>query len=311
MKRVVSVSLGTSQRDKVYETTILGEDFRIERVGTDGSKPRFRAMMEELDGQVDALGIGGADLTVSTATKSYTFREIADLVRNVRQTPVVDGSGLKHTLERETIARLQHEGSIDFSQQRVLLVSAVDRFGMAQALDAACPNVVYGDILFGLGLPIPIRKYSTVQTLASILLPIVTQLPFQWFYPTGEKQTVRVPKHQKFFDEATVVCGDWHYIRRYMPDSMPGKTVLTQTLRSADFEFLAQAGVSQTITTTPNMGGESFATNVMEGVIVALLGKRPDQLSSAGYLDVLRDLDWSPTIKQLGAPSGTLPTEGF
>jgi hypothetical protein len=44
------------------------------------------------------------------------------------------------------------------------------------------------------------------------------------------------------------------------------------------------------------VGGETFATNVMEGVIVALLGKRPSELSEADYLATLKRLDWKPNI---------------
>ena len=35
MRRVVSVSLGSSKRNKTHEVEILGEMFRIERIGTD------------------------------------------------------------------------------------------------------------------------------------------------------------------------------------------------------------------------------------------------------------------------------------
>ena len=293
------MSLGTSKRDKVFETTILGQPFKLARVGTDGDRAAFKALVEELDRHVDAIGVGGADIYVATDQKRYAFRDVLSLIENVRTTPVVDGSGLKHTLERETIHRLQRDGTVDFAQERVLLVSAVDRFGMAQALDQVCPNVIYGDILFGLGLPFPIKSYKTVQTLAGILLPIVTMCPIQWFYPTGSKQEERQPKAKDVFDVSTFVCGDWHYIRRYMPDDMRGKTVLTQTVRSADIELLREAGVVRVITTTPEMGGETFATNVMEGVVVALLGKRPDELSEQDYLGVLEQLGWSPGVIEL------------
>jgi len=150
--------------------------------------------------------------------------------------------------------------------------------------------------MFGLGLPIPVRSYRTVEIIGRLTLPIVTRCPIQWFYPTGEKQETRTPKFKKAFDEATIVCGDWHYIRRYAPDEMPGKTIITQTLRRADLEWLASTGATRAITTTPLMGGETFATNVMEGVIVALLGKGPDQLSKDDYLGVLEKLEWQPNV---------------
>jgi hypothetical protein len=299
VKRVVSISLGTSKRDKSEQVEVLGEQFQLERRGTDGDMKKFGDLFTELDGQVDALGVGGADIYVVVEDRRYAFREILGIIKRVVTTPVVDGSGLKHTLERQTIYRLQEEGTFKFEGAKVLLVSAVDRFGMAQALVEKGANVVFGDFLFGIGINIPIRKYSQVKTLGRILLPIITKLPFKWFYPTGEKQETRTPKYAKYFEEADLICGDWHYIRKFMPDRLPGKIVLTQTLRKADLEFLKGAGVKAAITTTPVIGGETFATNVMEGVVVALLGKRPEQLSAEDYLSVLERLDWKPNVIEL------------
>ena len=295
-KRVVSVSLGTSKRDKAHDVEILGQTFRIERIGCDGDLQRFAQMFADLDGKVDALGVGGADIYVVVGKKRYAFKQILKLVAGAKKTPVVDGSGLKHTLERETIRTLQRDGTVDFTKENVLLVSAVDRFGMAQALEEAGASVVYGDLLFGVGLPIRLRSYRAVNLLGRLSLPIITRLPFKWFYPTGEKQEKRQPKHPKVFNEATIIAGDWHYIRRYAPDDMKGKTILTQTLRKADLDWLKETGARRAITTTPMMGAETFATNVMEGVIVSLLGKRPEQLSAEDYLGVLKKLDWKPNI---------------
>lgn len=299
MKRVVSVSLGSSTRNKRQELTILGEPFQIERIGTDGDLQRFAQMFSELDGEVDALGVGGADIWVVVGERKYPFRQIARLIEGAKKTPVVDGSGLKHTLERETIRYLQANGIVDFKNETVLLVSAVDRFGMAQALDEIGGRVVYGDLLFGIGLPVPIRRYPVVKRLGAIVLPIITRLPFKWFYPTGEKQEQRSPKHEKVWREATFIAGDTLYIKRYAPDDLAGKTILTQTVRKADLEQFQKAGVKRVITTTPVMSGETFATNVMEGVVVALLGKRPELITEQDYLDTLKRLDWQPNVIEL------------
>ena len=303
MKHIVSVSLGSSKRDKRSEVVIAGEPFLIERVGTDGDLGRFQQLFAALDGKVDALGVGGADLYIWVGDRRYTFRSIQRLVSVATKTPVVDGSGLKNTLEREALRWIQAHGVVDFARSTVLLVAAVDRFGMAQELAQLARRVIYGDLVFAVGLPIPIRSYRTVEILGRLLLPIITRLPFQWFYPTGEKQEKRTPRAERLFQEADVIAGDWHYIRRYMPDRIPDKTVITNTVRKADIEFLRAAGAARVITTTPVIEGESFATNVMEGVIVALTGRRPETLTPDDYRAALCQLNWSPSVIELqGTP---------
>ncbi|HVT11549.1 MAG TPA: hypothetical protein VHE55_04730 [Fimbriimonadaceae bacterium] len=298
-KHVVSVSLGSSKRNKSQEVDILGEHFKIERIGTDGDMPKFAQMFRDLDGKVDALGVGGADIWVVIDKKKYAFRQIVKLVSGATKTPVVDGSGLKHTLERETIKTLQRDGIVDFKKETTLLVSAVDRFGMAQALDEIGGQVIYGDLLFGIGIPIELHTYAAVRRIGKISLPLITKLPFKWFYPTGEKQDERKPKYEKVWNKATLIAGDTLFIRRYAADRLDGKTILTQTVRKADLDWLKDAGVRRVITTTPVMGGETFATNVMEGVIVALLGKKPSEITEQDYLDTLKRLDWKPNVIEL------------
>ncbi len=286
---------------------ILGEKFILERIGTDGDLQKFASLFQELDGKVAALGVGGADVNVVLEDRKYPFKEIEKLIKGATKTPVVDGGGLKHTLERKAIETLQQEGTVDFKNLNTMLVSAVDRFGMAQALTEQGGSVIFGDILFALGIGIPLRSYKQVKSVGAIALPIFTRLPFKWVYPTGEKQEQRCPKFGKFFDWADVICGDWHYIRRYAPDKMVGKTIITQTLRKADLEWLKTTGVTRAITTTPVIGGETFATNVMEGVVVALLGKPPEALLDQDYLEILARLDWKPNVIDLTSFESAVP----
>ncbi len=113
MKRVVSVSLGSSKRDHAFETDFMGEHFRIERIGTNGDWDKAISLIRELDGKVDAFGMGGIDLYVHLAGKPYIIKDAKKLVAEARKTPMVDGSGLKNTLERKCILDIQKEGILD------------------------------------------------------------------------------------------------------------------------------------------------------------------------------------------------------
>jgi hypothetical protein len=308
VKRVVSVSLGASSGNKRSEAEILGERFLIEREGTDGDLNRAIARIAELDGQVDAIGLGGIDLYYVAGGRRYVVREAARMAAAARKTPVVDGSGLKQTLERETIRRLQQEGTLDFRGRRVLVVTAVDRFGMAEALAEAGADVLFGDMIYNLGMPVPIRTLRSLHLLARIILPIARLLPIAWVYPTGKQQEVRVTRAPQHYRWAEVIAGDGHMVRRFMPDGLNGPTVITQTVRHSHLELFRHAGVRRLITTTPQFEGESFATNVMEGVLLTLLRQRGQEPTEAQYVALLKELNWKPEVTPLdtatpGAPA--------
>ena len=52
MKRAISISLGSSKRDKKVVVNFNGEEIQVERVGTDGNIAKARQMYLELDGKV-------------------------------------------------------------------------------------------------------------------------------------------------------------------------------------------------------------------------------------------------------------------
>ncbi len=300
MKRVVSVSLGSSARDKRVETEILGEPFVIERIGTDGDTARYQALVEELDGRVDAIGMGGIDLYLRAGRSRYQIRDAARLIRGVRRTPVVDGGGIKNSWEKYIILEyLPKEAGISFAGRRVLLVSSVDRYGMAEAFSQAGAQVLFGDFYFALGVPVPMRSLATVRVLAACLLPVLTKLPFQLLYPTGAKQEQNTPRFPHLFRWAEVLAGDFHFIRRYMPPDLGGKTVLTQTVTPQDIEELRRRRASTLITVSPEMDGRSFATNVLEGIVLALSGRRSDDLRPDEYVDWLLRAGFRPRIETL------------
>jgi len=307
MKRVVSVSLGSSSRDHRFETTVLGQPIVIERIGTDGDVARAKQLLEELDGKVDALGLGGTDLYLRAGNRKYLIRETANLVRNIRRTPFVDGGGLKASWERWLITDyLPKQKGISFTGRRVVLVSSVDRYGMAEAFSEAGAEVIFGDLIFALGVPIPLRSLVSVQILAAILLPVLSRLPIRYLYPTGKKQEQITPKYPRYFAWADVLAGDFHLIRRYMPDDLRGRIVLTQTITKTDVEELRKRGVWLLITDGPDMGGRSFATNVLQGVIVAVSGKRPEEIPTEEYLQTALRAGFLPRIEEVNpqyAPS--------
>ncbi|HET6946679.1 MAG TPA: quinate 5-dehydrogenase [bacterium] len=300
MKRVVSVSLGSSSRDHRFETTVLGQPITIERRGTDGDVGRAKELLEDLDGKVDALGLGGTDLYLRAGNRRYRIRETANLVRNIRKTPFVDGGGLKASWERWLITDyLPKQKGISFKGRRVVLVSSVDRYGMAEAFTEAGADVIFGDLIFALGIPIVLRSLTSVNVLAALLLPVLSRLPIRFLYPTGKKQDVITPKHGKYFAWAEVLAGDFHLIRRFMPEDLRGRVVLTQTITSTDVAELRARGVWLLITDGPDMGGRSFATNVLQGVIVAVTGRPPEEISAEEYLQTALRAGFLPRIEEL------------
>lgn len=299
MKYVLSVSLGSSKRDHKVKVEILGEEFLIERKGTAGDIKKAIKIIKEKDGKVSAFGMGGIDLYICAGNKRYMIKDAKAIAEAAKISPIVDGSGLKNTLERKVINYLAKEEYVDFEGKTVLLVSAMDRFGMAEALEKVGCNLIIGDIIFALGLPIPLYSLKTLDILARIVAPIACRLPFEILYPTGKKQETESRKFQKFYDKADIIAGDFHFIKKYIPGKLPGKIIITNTVTSDDVKKLKEKQVHMLITTTPELSGRSFGTNVMEAVLVSLADKPYEELTSKDYENLLDEIGFKPRIEVL------------
>jgi hypothetical protein len=300
MKRAVSISIGSSKRDKAVEVVLLGEKVIIERVGTNGDMEKAAQLYKELDGKVDAFGVGGADLGVMVDDKWYPLYSAQSLVRFVQRTPVVDGAGLKNTLENRLAPFIDARigDYIREKGKKVFVTLGVDRWGMTRSFVDAGYECIFGDLMFGLGLPFQVRSIQGLKRLAALLMPVAGRLPFDWVYPTGEKQEERKPKWEKFYQWGTVIAGDCLYIKRHMPDRLDGKVIATNTTTTADVEAFRNAGVKYLVTSTPVLEGRSFGTNMMEAALVAISGKGR-VLTRAELSQLLDQLGFEPELQEL------------
>ena len=304
-KHVVSVSLGSSIRDYKHEYTLADETIIVERIGTDGDMKKYKELIESLDGKVDAFGVGGADMYLRREDKRYKIRDVwKKLIKNVKETPIVDGGGIKSTLEGDIMQHIEKKLPEEAEEDRSsLIMCAVDRWHQAESVwEFAGKNkklVTFGDLLWGFKLGIPLHRMRTVKIVARILLPPVSRLPFSCLYPTGEKQEVHSPSFTKHFIKAKWIVGDFLFIKRNMPlDGMKGKIIVTNTTTAEDVKQLKEIGVKYIITSTPRVGGRSFGTNALEAAIVAISGKKRE-LTRAEYQEFLKKLKIEPVIEKL------------
>jgi len=298
VKRVVGVSLGSSTRNKTVRLEVLGETLSVERVGVDGDVHKAVSLVTELDGKVDAFGMGGIDLWIRSRKRKYILRAAVPIANAAKQTMMVDGGGLKHILEERLINHLDKSGIIDFKGKRAFIVSAMGHFGLADALSHRGSELALGDFAFALGLPIMLRSADALDSVARFVAPLVCQMPFSMLYPTGKQQEENKPKFVEWYRWADIVTGDFLFMKKHMPLDMRGKIIITNTVTSEDVAELKRRGVSLLATFTPEMDGRSFGVNVLEATLVALSGKGK-QATSQDYEQLVARLDLRPRVERL------------
>lgn len=304
MKKILSISVGSSSRDHTTRHVFLDQECELSRQGTDGDFNKAVQQYAECDGKVDAFGVGGVEFYLRVGKRRYYFREVKRVRNAIKVSKVGDGNGVKGLLERRAFAALENylnecEGKT-LRGMPALLTTAVDRYGMGEAMVDAGLDLTIGDLMFALGMPIPVRKLSTVRLIAGTLLPVITQMPFSWFYALGSEQD-KLPqqKWDQYYQRAQVLGGDFIQIRQYMPDDLTGKIVVTNTTTAKNVEELRKRNLHILVTVTPRLNGRSFGTNVMEATLLALMDKPQSQVTEADFLDLIERIPLEPNIEVL------------
>ena len=300
MKHIVSVSIGSSTRNHKGTLELMGEEIVLERIGTDGDINKAVQIISELDGKVDAFGMGGIDLYLGGLDKQYIFREAKKIAYAAKKTPLLDGTNLKMVIEPMAIDYAINVEKLPIEGKKVLMVCAVDRIAMAQAFEDYGCEVACGDLIFALGISKEIKSVKTLRKIAKVLFPIISKLPFSWVYPSGTSQENHDShsKYAKFYLDKDVIAGDFHFLNKYLPAKIEDKIVMTNTVTSKDIEDIGRRGAKALVTTTPQVQGRAFGTNVIEAMLVALIGKPVKEISLSEYREMITKLEIKPHIER-------------
>lgn len=301
MKEILTIHLNQGEQTSVVE--FLGQEVLIRRVGCGGDADKARALIEQYDGKVDAIGLEGlpAELELGGVRVPHTVG--ATLPTAAVQTPVVDGSGIRPGLERWGVILADRAEPGIFSQKRILMAPGLNHGGLVQAFSRRTPHLQYGDPVIYFALP-DFPGVGSTRTLEQAVRPTLEQLkndPFRRILPQpGKPGTERSAKP---FEWADVIAGDIGAIRRYAPAVLKRKTIVVEWASEEDLDDLRERGASIVVTMMPSLeapnGLGRWSAATIEAVLVALRRNLATPLTEDTYLDLMADIHWTPCVRYL------------
>lgn len=303
-KEIVSISLGPASRDFEFTTRVFGEEVHVRRFGVDGDVHRARNLVSQFDGQVDAIGLGAMSVTFRVGRRTFVHQEIQQVADAAWTTPVADGLHVKSTLERWAISRVAKQQPGIFGQKRIFVVSGIERYDLAKVLGGFTDQITFGDPIFHLNLPFALRSFRQLERYADLALPSLCRSAYGRLYPVGQEQDMHSPRAARYFERAHIIAGDFAYIRRFAPDNLRGKVLITDTLSSDDVEELRERGVESLITFTPPLDEAHpfVGANVLEAILVSFIDRPPAEITEDDYLNLVARGELEPQITVLNEP---------
>ncbi|MEP7302378.1 MAG: dehydrogenase, partial [Caldimonas sp.] len=295
MKNVISISLGASSQDFEFRTTFLGARLRVRRLGTDGSTARAIELLEQWDGQADAIGLGVAKDSHGLGARRFVERDSMRMQKAVTRVPLTTGARLGEIFLEWAVRRAQAQLGHYFDNANVLFFSGMAHRKLAATLSEYTENLLFADPLLQLGVPKLLTSLDALSLYASGAHYVSDWVPPR-VMPTSLLRQWAQFVLRKALHKVTVIVAPVHELDHFGIEELAGKTVITATVNDQRIAAFKDKGVSMVVDGSPTMHGHVLGPDLLDAMILAATGKTPDQILEDDYLEIIAGLQTQPRI---------------
>ncbi len=304
MKKIISVSMGPSDQDYEFTTRFLDHDFEVRRIGTNQDENEVWEQLQRLQSKCDVLGIGMVGDHFSVGEHQFVNPETKRLMNVVTRIPVTTGARLRRLLQCSAVRYVQKELGHYFNNNKVLFLSGMSNYEMANALAEYTPNLKFADPVIQAGIPKMLTSIAALELYAKgkhaidFITPIRALQPN---IPSIPQVTMRLVG--KAIHDAHVVVGTCAEILRFGDKkNLEGKTLITSTVTDDHMLRFKEMGVNLAIDVTPQLFDQVVGLNVLEAMILAASDMAPEDLAAIDLHDIIKELNIKPRMLH---PTGT------
>ena len=297
MKSIVSISLGPSDLDLKFRTKFLGQQFQVERIGTENDLKAAERLVTHWRDKVDALGLGMVKDHYWVGTNHFHQRDTARLEKLAGGTLVSTGARLREIVQEWSLRAAQAELDNFFNNAKVLFLSGTTNYRLASVMAEFTQNLTFADPVLQLGIPRLLNSLKALELYATGSAPVRRFSRERVSLPSlAPGRLVNQFLLKKAVRDADVIVAPYHQLERYGAGELEGKTVLTSTVSPERLQALKDRGVRMVLDCSIQLFEQTVGLNVIEAMILAALGKPASQISHDDYLEIFTSLDLKPRI---------------
>jgi predicted amino acid dehydrogenase len=294
-KKVVTVSLGSSKQDFSFETDFLGWHFQVKRFGADDDTGRAWELMRRQQATADAIGLGEIADHWNVGQDTVVSKETRRLLNVVTRVPATTGARLRRLLQVRAVRYVQNHLGHYFNNNLVLFLSGMRNYDMAVALSDYTPNLSFADALLQTGAPTLLSSLTQLELYAKGADWALSGKP-------GEMLEAAIPGFKSSriasaVGKSHVVVGTFAELKAVGNSSnLAGKTLITSAVDDERLAFFKQCKVNLVIDVSPALFERVVGVNVVEAMILAALGKPPEEVSDEDFIEILDELEVKPRL---------------
>ena len=295
--RIACLSLLQQRESRGNSCTHGGLNFEWDVIPISSSLQAIRDAIPQYLAEYDAVALEGLSSSFRIGNQRYRHDYIWKFLGlEALGDRFSDGTALMATLERYLVSSAAEVLGERIRRQRILFLSGLNRYGAAEVLSSYSRKLLFGDLLYGFRLGIPITSFSSFVKSAPQLVRAVSQTPAHWYWPSARSSKPVMPRFHFYFRQVRVIVGDMSYFQRYSPARFDGQVIFTNITSMDDVRFFESRGVGCLVSLTPEIGGTLVPLPVLEAALAIERRSAADLRIEDYLLNRLHDLEISPRI---------------
>lgn len=294
MKKVVTVTLGSSAQDFEFKTKFLGQEFSVERLGADQDTGKAWELMRRHQASADSIGLGEISDHYQVGLRTVTNKETQRLMNVVTRVPVTTGATLRRLLQVRAIRYVQKELGSYFNNNLVLFLSGMRNYDMAVAMSDYTKNLKFADALYQTGTPAMLTSLEQLEIYARTNFAL-GGMPARLL--EASMSTFKNNRVGKAMEKSHVVVGTFAEIEAFgKPENLEGKTLITSAVDDLRMAFFKECKVNLVIDVSPMLFEKVVGINTLEAMILAALETTTEELSDDDLDEILTELKIKPRL---------------
>ncbi len=295
MKKVVTVTLGSSKQDFAFETDFLGHRFGVQRLGADNDTGKAWELMRRAQATVNAVGLGEIGDHYQVGLRTVVNKETQRLLNVVTRVPATSGATLRRLLQVRAVRHVQHALGSYFNNNLVLFLSGMRNYDMAAALSDYTPNLSFADALFQTGAPAMLTSLEQLELYAKGSKWALSGKPGELL--EASLASFKRKRASAEVAKSHVIVGTFAELKAVGgAANLAGKTLITSAVDDERLAYFTKCKVNLVIDVSPKLFDRVVGVNVIEAMILAALGKPPEQVSDDDFSEILDELDIKPRL---------------
>ncbi|MCF8168855.1 MAG: dehydrogenase, partial [Rhodoferax sp.] len=295
MKKVVTVTLGSSKKDFEFKTEFLGQSFSVRRLGADQDGGKAWDLMRRHQATADAIGLGEISDHYHVGLRTVVNKETQRLLNVVTRVPITTGATLRRLLQVRAVRYVQKELGHYFNNNLVLFLSGMRNYDMAVALSDYTKNLSFADALYQTGTPAMLTSLEQLEVYAK---------GSEWMLsgkPGAALESSLIDFKNKrvssVVGKSHVIVGTFAEIKAVgHGKNLEGKTLITSAIDDERMAYFTQHKVNLVIDVSPKLFDKVVAINTLEAMILAVLEKPMEEISDDDFDEILTELDIKPRL---------------